>query len=255
MANFLGPEFGTLIGRGGKPDIILANSKHHYNTAIIEGEITTSDHIPIIFKLSSRPIVKELRKRKDFRNANWESFETYVKDEIIEQRNELPLQGEVDKEKIDKAIHTWMLTITNGMNIFVPEKKVTYFKHPPSSDYMKILETAYEVLRYRESWTREERTLLRNIQENIREEAIRIYNESWSQQIDSLQEKHKDPADFWKGVKRLMGGRDNTTPHIVDMRGNRIYNDKEKEIKFREIWENVFRINDDTSQSTLKTDC
>ena len=35
------------------------------------------------------------------------------------------------------------------------------------------------------------------------------------------------------------------TPYILDNRGNRIYEETEKEEKYREIWSNVFRISDE----------
>lgn len=58
----LGPHFPDFINYGAatNPDKIFSN-KHHYLNSISEpGNITTSDHIPIIFKLSSKPFITQL---------------------------------------------------------------------------------------------------------------------------------------------------------------------------------------------------
>ena len=56
----LGPEFPTLVGKSAKPDIILGNKHAYLNLAIEEGCITTSDHQPILMKISKKPILKKL---------------------------------------------------------------------------------------------------------------------------------------------------------------------------------------------------
>ena len=57
-AKFNGPDFGTLASKRGKPDIILSNNHNMYNLAIQQGDLTTSDHLPIIVKISTKPIIK-----------------------------------------------------------------------------------------------------------------------------------------------------------------------------------------------------
>ena len=61
IISHMGPEFNTRVGVHGisKPDIILKNRQGFFNYSIREGEITTSDHIPVIFKLSTTAITKE----------------------------------------------------------------------------------------------------------------------------------------------------------------------------------------------------
>ncbi len=58
---YLGPHFPTFYSHNSttNPDKIFAN-KHHYLNCICEpGETTTSDHLPVIFKLSTKPFMKE----------------------------------------------------------------------------------------------------------------------------------------------------------------------------------------------------
>ena len=60
MIKHLGPEFPILVGKSTKPDIILGNKYPYLNLAIEEGSITTSDHLPIVIKINTKPIFKKL---------------------------------------------------------------------------------------------------------------------------------------------------------------------------------------------------
>ena len=42
--------------------------------AILQGKLTSSDHLPVIIELSTKPIVKEGQDRYKFKTANWELF-------------------------------------------------------------------------------------------------------------------------------------------------------------------------------------
>ena len=67
----MGPDFRTFIHRNGKPDLIFSNKLAFLNFAIIRGNLTSSDHLPVILKLSTKPIAKEGTERFKFANANW----------------------------------------------------------------------------------------------------------------------------------------------------------------------------------------
>ena len=54
----LGPDFRTFIPRNGKPDMVFSNKNAFFNYVIIPGKLTSSDHLPVIIKLSTKPIVK-----------------------------------------------------------------------------------------------------------------------------------------------------------------------------------------------------
>ena len=63
IVSHLGPEFHTLVATKTKPDVVLGNRHGFYNIAVTEGEITTSDHLPIIVTLSTKGIIKDFVKR------------------------------------------------------------------------------------------------------------------------------------------------------------------------------------------------
>lgn len=55
---YLGPQFPTYISTNSNttPDIILGNSKIYHNYKIEQGPITASDHIPIIFTITTQAV-------------------------------------------------------------------------------------------------------------------------------------------------------------------------------------------------------
>ena len=74
MAEYVGPDFNTRVGHAGitRPNIILKNRAAFFNYLIREGELTTSYHIPILFKISTTAMIKELMPRRQLKKANWE---------------------------------------------------------------------------------------------------------------------------------------------------------------------------------------
>lgn len=71
-ATHIGPHFPTFITHRSKttPDIILSNSLACYNHHAEPGPATPSDHIPVMFKISSSPIQIEIKPRLNFKKAN-----------------------------------------------------------------------------------------------------------------------------------------------------------------------------------------
>ena len=77
IVHHLGPDFNTMVNRDTqnvKPDIILTNRRFIMNIKIKQGMITSSDHFPIVTKISTRPIIKEFKPVLVFRKANWSRF-------------------------------------------------------------------------------------------------------------------------------------------------------------------------------------
>lgn len=80
----LGPHFNTFISHNATstPDIILSNTHTYHNLHATQGPITTSDHIPIIVKIATTPIVEEMALRPNFRRADWESFQSELEEKF-----------------------------------------------------------------------------------------------------------------------------------------------------------------------------
>ena len=93
IVNHLSPEFPTLVASKTKPYVVLGNRLAFYNIIITEGEITTSDHLPIIVKLSTRAIVKDFAEKNKFKNADWDKFKSIIDRQIESEINNEPLEG------------------------------------------------------------------------------------------------------------------------------------------------------------------
>lgn len=72
----LGPYFATYHDRNSAttPDIVLSNDKTYHNILIEQGPLTTSGHIPIICKLTVKPMEITTPPRYDTNNTDWEDF-------------------------------------------------------------------------------------------------------------------------------------------------------------------------------------
>ena len=96
LIQHIGPEFPTFYTRNRTttPDIIiLTNYRTHHNTHAIPGPLTTSDHIPIIFTISTSPILIPAPpraadyKKKKKKKTHWEKFQAQVNNTL--HRNNL----------------------------------------------------------------------------------------------------------------------------------------------------------------------
>ena len=83
LVTYIGPEFNTRVGVRGisRPDIVLRNRWRFLNYALHEGEITSSDHIPVILKLSTSAIVDIEPPRRLIKKADWDQFRTKVNED------------------------------------------------------------------------------------------------------------------------------------------------------------------------------
>ena len=72
LVRHLEPDFSTWIhpDRTGTPDLVLGNRHIHHNITIQQGPLTTSDHIPIIMSIATKPILMEGRKVYNYKKAN-----------------------------------------------------------------------------------------------------------------------------------------------------------------------------------------
>ena len=83
--------------------------------------------------------------------------------------------------------------------------------------------------------------MIRHLQERLREETKRLRNEQWDKTINDLQEKYREPQQFWKAVRRPMGTdkdrQKRSDIYILDANGQKKrQTDEEREQTLRQIW-------------------
>ena len=242
----MGPDFRTLVHRGGRPDIVFSNRQAFLNYAIIRGSLTTSDHFPLILKLSTKPILKNVEKVRCIRRTNWDNFRDKVRDRIRNSFtiNEIEQRNDINADTIEEFYGEWYGVIERSLEETSPKVKRTYFLHARDSDYLRLMETVYRDLAAKPVWTRADMDMIKELQRRMREENLRLYREAWEEKVEYLNTVHKDSSKFWSGVGRLIGNQKEIQEYILDpnARNRRIFEPEEKEEIYRNIWKNIFSI-------------
>lgn len=243
---YLGPDFRTLVDRPARPDMVIANQNAFLNYAIEQGTLTASDHLPLIVKLSTKPIVKPGVMRRKYISANWDGFKRRIEEKIEGELldNDLTNDQGVNAEKIEESYIRWTKIITDAEDEYIPKTKIKYYIHARESDRLKLLVEQHKNIIKRPYWTIPQYNLIKTIQRNITEENKKLYQEAWDSKIQNLNDIHKDSAKFWGSVRRYLGSSRETAAYIEDPNNNnkRAYKPEEKEPIYREIWKNIFDI-------------
>ena len=238
----LGPHFPTYYSHNSttNPDKIFAN-KHHYLNCICEpGDITTSDHLPIIFKLSTKPFIKEKPKVYNLNKADWDVFKQHLNSRI----NVTNLEN-TTTEQLENATLSWIQTIKNAMEVAIPKSNYQYTCQLKITEEIKNLESQYKILiEFAEhfGWTMETYRQQQRIKTELRERCKESYNKNWEDKIKYISENNKNSKDFWNKIKILKGKTTTQTNYLKDEEGNKYYSDKEKCHLMEKTWKNVFRI-------------
>lgn len=76
--------------------------------AIQQGQLTTSDHIPIVFTLATSPIMIPQTEMFNFKRADWELFKDDIEQSINQPTRE---EKPVGKEYIDFITDNWYVIL------------------------------------------------------------------------------------------------------------------------------------------------
>ena len=244
LITHLGPNFKTWIAPmgTGTPDIILCNQKAHLNVSINQGPLTSSDHLPIILKISTKPIVSQGKKSYKIKKANWTKF----KETLTVKAEQINLNSHiVNKEFIDNKLLQWHNIMQEAMKSSIPESEITILPFPRETEKIKQLQRHYNHLKTvgeNNGWTMVQRNLYKSIQNQLTEEHTKNYHQNWKKVIEDIDLKTNEPREFWANIRRIMGGTQEQILYLKNNQGNKCYEDNDKEKLFREIWEQVFQI-------------
>ena len=123
----LGPQFPTYISHNAatNPDKVFSNKHNYFNTLIQPGNITTSDHIPIVLTVSTKPIYVKTNERYLYNKANWDEFKDKLNNKLTIKNLENCTTQEIDNE-----INNWINTVKDAMNTTIP-------KHTHTNQYTR----------------------------------------------------------------------------------------------------------------------
>ena len=241
----LGPHFPTYFSRNSRtnPDKVFAN-KHHYLNYICEpGDITTSDHLPIIFQLSTMPFIKEKPKVYKTHKADWDLFQ-YKLDSQINVTN---FEGNT-AEQLETATLKWTKTVKNAMDAAIPKSSYQYTYQLKTTPEIKNLESQHKTLmEFAEhfGWTLQTYREHQRIKAELKERCKEACNKNWEDKINYISKNCKNSKDFWSKIKILKGKTTTNINYMKDKDGNKYFTDKEKCDLMEKTWKDVFRITEE----------
>lgn len=245
----LGPHFPTLIRHNSKtsPDKIFVNKHHYLNYLSEPGEITTSDHLPIVFKLSTTPFLIEKPKTYKTYKADWDLF----KHRLDTQINVTDLNG-FNTEQLEDAMLNWIKIVKSAMDVAIPKSSYQYVYQLKTTQEIKDLEHQYKTLNEFANhfgWTMASYTEYQRIKTELRIKCKDAFNKNWEDKINYISDNSKNSREFWNKINILKGKNITYTNYMKDSAGNKYYTDREKCTLMEETWKNVFKITEEDENS------
>ena len=239
-ARHLGPNFPTLLRGTGctTPDIVLCNRVAFHNIHLEGGPLTSSDHIPIIARISGNPIQIPIKPRYQFDRADWEGYQEELESVIPPDLNFKTTT------EIDEHLEIWTNKIKEATQRYVPVLTHRIIPGVKPTRQLEMLQLRYQAIKdYIEEHginpqimqrINETRGLIRNAYSILRDD-------TWNELIHKIKIDEKDPIKFWKSVQRMMGNQKQKVPYIRNAQNERLHTPEEKEEVFRAHWRQIFR--------------
>lgn len=244
----IGPNFKTFITSrsSGTPDIILTNNKFTHNIHVQPGPITSSDHIPVLIKISTSPIQIPVTPRPNYNRANWENFTAELERMPTPELNGQPV------DCIDEKLSTWTEAIKTAMRNHIPIIRYRTLPHPRVTEDINLLRTAFNNLRQRAEntgWTQQLQRTMKILQSNLTELISQQRDQMWDELLKKTESVYKQPDQFWKQVRQLSGSE--TTgkiSYLLDPHGTKLYTSEHQANEFKRHLSNIFRISPEENQ-------
>ena len=257
LCTHMGPDFNTLtwVSGVGRPDILLGNQRapllHH---ALREGDLTSSDHLPVVVTLSTKPIIVLTKNNLNLKKTNWDTFQTSIAERMLQQQQSLTRTQttNIDKTKIDEELSTWMVNIQEELEKSTPRQAFKQLPTYKESDLLKLAEEKYRNMRLNNPiWTRQNITEMRILQNIIIEESIRLNQEFWTNKIKTMENIYNDSAKFWKEVRKVKGSSNETTTYLIYESSNnrKVHRIEEQLDLYHGYWQGVFQISPEENRT------
>lgn len=244
----IGPNFYTFLGRknGSAPDIILSNNKTFHNHHAQQGPLTGSDHLPIIFHLSTSPIQVPTKRKLELSKADWHKYT-----EILKRQTTLDLNNKPTQE-IEVEIRKTHNNIKEAAKQTIPISKYKTLPYNKTTDEMRLIQTQYtNLINYVNIYGSSEyhKSLLTLLQSKLQTEYQKQSISKWNEMIETVNEYPKSSKEFWRDIFRMSGNSNNDEiPYLVDQNGNKIHTDEERENAFRREWGKIFQITEEENE-------
>ena len=164
------------------------------------GDITTSDHLPIILKLSTKHFLKEKPKTFRLHRADWELFQNKLDQKV----NITELDGNT-LEQLEDATKSWTNAVKNAMDIAIPKSNYQYIYQIKTTPEIKNLENQYKTLKEFAAyfgWTIQTYREHQRIKTELMERCKEAYNKNWEDKISYISDNSKNSKEFWSKIKK-----------------------------------------------------
>ncbi|CAF3542565.1 unnamed protein product [Rotaria socialis] len=202
----LGPPLPTLIRHNSKttPDICICNKRAVHNYHIAVGEANVSDHLPIIFTLSSSPIQIPIKERLQSTKINWDIFKETL--DTLPQNYNLNTSTE-----IDNATNTLLSKLSDALKASTPiirYRPIPYIKTSPKS---RMIQTIMNNIIH---FCHQFNTNI-NLYKHYNALRLQLHHElnilhvkHWQTLLNELENKeNKTPKQFWDNINAFRGKR------------------------------------------------
>ena len=175
----LGPHFNTYFKQNvvSIPDKVLTNKHNYLNTYIEPGDITTSDHIPIILRISTEPILIKKTETYNYNKADWDLFKSILNGKI----NINDLQN-LNIQQLEHEIRVWVYNIKQAITRTIPKTNYnTIYQIKPTSK-IKFLQLTLNYLKLyvaQNGWTPNNFILFQRLKREMSEKCKQEFNKNW----------------------------------------------------------------------------
>ena len=241
--------FPTYIGynASSNPDIMLSNKAAYHNVHLEPGPQTTSDHVPLVVKVSTNPIAIPIEPRKQFTHANWTNYR-----EELQQHPPISLTS---TDQIDIETTTWMEQVKDAADHSIPDTRNRVLPGLQLDDETRRLTTELDttyaqicLLGHRPELYRR----LKYLQGRIKREYMRLRREADNRMVDRI-DCESDPNRFWKSMKKFSDKSHKEMTYLRDNDNQKVNNPEDKEKLMREHWSQIYKIQPEDSHVQAKT--
>ena len=243
----LGPHFPTFINArcSSTPDIAFANKKAFHNYNITPGPQTSSDHTPIIIKISTNPIAIPIHTRFQYSRADWEGYQEQI-------QNNIPnISQQATKSEIDNTLKRLNRVITDAADNNIPKIKHRIIPGAKTTREIRLLfiqlTNTYNHIRMYGHSSQHAQILI-----SLRREIATAYEIqqrlTWNELIQKM-DLESDPKKFWSDFRRFKGTNHKRMKHLTDDQNNKLTTNAEKHTYIHKHFsENIFEDNYDEPQ-------
>lgn len=237
----IGPLFKTFITPRacGNPDIVLSNDRLRHNIHLSPGPLTTSDHVPVIIKISTSPIQIPAVPKLNYKSANWENFTNDLLNFMPINLDQHPVQ------RIDEELGKWFKEIENAIKHNIPTTTYRTIPHAKLTNEVRLLQQANKNIQDKASqtgWTQQLRNTKKTLQNNLQRILKVHHDQLWEDILQQTERTYRDPEQFWRKIKKLMGTDTDKITYLLDPHGTKLITTETQANEFRRHLKNIFQI-------------